>query len=80
MNIILLFESDWGINLRNWILTQASAVALAAIAVIIIPLILKKMWAGLISTLLASAVGLFFVNRPDYLDKLGTAIYNIIFQ
>lgn len=77
--ILFLLENNWGINIRDWILVQASAIALAAVAVIIIPLILKKMWAALISTLLASAVALFFINRPDYLETIGVAIYKIIF-
>jgi hypothetical protein len=77
---LIFFENNWGINVRDWILVQASAVALAAVAIIIIPLIMKKMWMALISTLLASAVGLFFINSPDTLQSIGTIIYQIVFK
>ncbi|MEN8906292.1 MAG: hypothetical protein ABF289_10085 [Clostridiales bacterium] len=78
--MFVFFEYDWGINIKDWLLTQASAVALAAVAIIIIPMIFKKMWAGLIGTLFTSAIALLFVNKPQMLTGIGQIIYNIIFE
>jgi hypothetical protein len=78
--MIIFLASDWGVNIRDWILTQASAIALAAVAIIIIPLIIKKMWAGLIGTVFASAFALFFVNKPQTLESIGKIIYSIVFK
>jgi len=76
----VILAGDWGINIRDWILTQASAVALAAVVVIIVPLILKKMWAGLAGTLFTSAIALFFINKPQTLESIGKIMYDIIFK
>jgi len=77
---VFIFAGDWGINIKDWILAQASAVALAAVVVIIIPLIIKKMWAGLIGTLFTSAIALFFINKPQTLQSIGTILYDIVFK
>lgn len=78
--MMIFLTGNWGINIRDWILTQASAVALAAVAIIIIPLIFKKMWAGLIGTVFASAIALFFVNKPQTLESIGKIMYSIVFK
>lgn len=81
MTPILAFAGDneWGKNLADWIKTQASALALAAIVIIMVPLIVKKMWAAMIGTLVGGAVALYFVNNPDQLTTIGGAIKKIIF-
>lgn len=71
---------DWGINLKDWILSQASALAIAVIVVIIIPLIYKREWSKLIGTIFASGIALFFINNPETLSTIGTTLYNIVFN
>lgn len=79
MNIFgVIMKADWGINTKNWIVDQASALALAAIVIVIIPLILKKQWAGLLGTLTAGAVAIYFTTKPDTLVGIGQIIYGII--
>jgi len=77
---MIIFSGEWGVNFKDWILQQASAVALAAVVVTIIPMIWKKMWAGLIGTLCAAAIGLFFVNKPETLKSIGEIFYQIVFK
>lgn len=79
VNTVVL-AGEWGIHLKDWILEQAAAIGLAAVAIIIIPLIMKRMWAGLIGTLLTSAIALFFINRPQTLENIGTILYDIVFK
>lgn len=71
---------DWGINLKNWILSQASALAIAIVVVIMIPLIYKRAWSKLIGTIFASGLALFFVNNPETLSTIGTTLYKIVFD
>lgn len=72
-------DDDWGVRIKNWILTQASALALAAVVIILIPMIMKKMWAAMIGTLIGAAVALYFINNPDALVSIGGTIKKIIF-
>lgn len=79
MYTVAFADGEWGENLKNWIVKQASALALAAVVIIIIPLIIRKAWMALIGTLAASAIALFFVNNPDKLQAIGATLYKIIF-
>lgn len=72
-------DNDWGDNVKTWLLRQASALAICAAVIIMIPLLLKKMWAGLIGTIAGAAVAIFFVSNPDKLSNIGDAVYRIIF-
>jgi len=80
MYTILISAGSWGVNIKDWILEQAAAVALAAVVIAIIPLVFKKMWAGLIGTLFASAIALFFINKPQTLQTIGSIVYDIVFK
>jgi hypothetical protein len=71
---------DWGINLKNWILSQASGLAIAIVVIIMIPLIYKRAWSKLIGTIFASEVALYFVNNPETLSTIGTTLYKIVFD
>lgn len=71
---------DWGVNFKNWILKQASALAIAVIVIIIVPLIYKRDWSALIGTIFASGVALFFINQPETLKDIGRILYSIIFK
>lgn len=73
-------EGDWGVNIRNWIVKQASALAIAAIVIVIVPLIFKKAWSALIGTIFASGIGLFVVYNPEKLKEIGDTIYAVIFK
>lgn len=89
LNFIILFhssfvysaeKSDWGVKLTNWILTQASALSIAAIVIIIVPLIFKRQWSALIGTIFGSGIALFFINQPETLKEIGQVLYEIIFE
>ena len=73
-------KSDWGIKVTNWILRQASALSIAAIVIIIVPIIFKKQWSVLIGTIFAAGIALFVVNQPEKLKVIGEVIYNIVFE
>lgn len=79
MQVIAFADDNWGVNIKNWILQQASALALAAVVIILIPMIMKKMWAAMIGTLIGAAVALYFINNPDSLITIGATIKEIIF-
>jgi hypothetical protein len=79
MQTIVFADDNWGVNIKNWILEQASALALAAVVIILIPMIMKKMWAAMIGTLIGAAVALYFINNPDALVTIGGTIKKIIF-
>jgi peptidoglycan/LPS O-acetylase OafA/YrhL len=83
MNGMVVFaagEGDWGMNIRDWIVRQASALAIAAVVIVVVPLIYKKAWSALIGTIFASGIGLFVVNSPESLKKIGDILYGIIFK
>lgn len=79
-SFVFAAEGDWGLNIKDWILRQASALAIAAIVIVIVPLIYKKAWSALIGTIFASGVGLYFVNNPEAMKKIGDAIYGVVFK
>lgn len=79
VQVVAFADNDWGVNIKNWILNQASALALCAVVIILIPLIMKKMWAAMIGTLVGASVALYFINNPDTLTTIGGAIKKIIF-
>lgn len=72
--------SDWGINIKEWILRQASALAIAIIVIVLVPLIYKRQWSTLIGTIFASGIALYFVNNPETLKNIGKIIYGIVFK
>lgn len=72
-------EGEWGENVKNWVAKQASYLAIAAVLIVCIPLILKKAWAHLAITIIASAIALFFINNPDAISALGNILSKIIF-
>lgn len=72
-------ENDWGKNAADWIKTQAEYLALAAVVIILIPMIVKKMWAAMIGTIILGAVAVYFVSNPDQLVTIGASIKKIIF-
>jgi len=76
--VFLAANADYGVNAKEWITRQASALAIAAMVVILVPIILKKQWALLISTLFAGAVAMYFVNSPETLSGIGKKIYEIV--
>lgn len=71
--------NDWGNNIKTYVKTQASAIAIVAVLIAIIPMIVKKAWALLIGTIFLSAIALYFVNNPEKLVTIGDEIYKIIF-
>jgi hypothetical protein len=77
-NLYVLMDMNWGQNVKKWITDQASAIALAVVVIILIPLILKKQWANLIGTLVVGAIALYFVNSPETLQEIGRSLYGII--
>jgi hypothetical protein len=81
-NIIytIILAGDWGKNFKNWIVSQATAVALGVIAIIIIPLVVKKSWIPLFITVLASSVALYFISNPDSLKSIGKVLAGIFFE
>lgn len=81
-NSLFIFaeDGDWGINIRDWILRQASALAIAAVVIVVVPLIYKRQWSALIGTIFASGIALFVVNQPDVLEKIGEVLYDVIFR
>ena len=74
----VIMKADWGTNTKNWVVAQASALALAAVVIVIIPLILKKQWAGLLGTLIIGSIGIYFTTSPDTLVGIGKIVYEII--
>lgn len=70
---------NWGQNIRDWIVNQAYALALAVIVIIIIPLIYKREWSKLIGTIFASGIALFVISNPENLLAIGKTIYGIVF-
>jgi len=72
-------ENDWGENIKTWVTKQASALAVAAVVIILVPMFFKKMWALMIGTIFLGAIGIYFVNNPDKFTTIGNAIYKIIF-
>jgi hypothetical protein len=78
--VVFAAEGDWGVNVRNWIVRQASALAIAAIVIVIVPLIYKKAWSALIGTIFASGIGLYVVYNPEKLKEIGDTIYAVIFK
>jgi len=77
-NLYIMMDMNWGDNAKKWITSQASALAIAAVVIILIPLILKKQWANLIGTIVVGAIAIYFVNNPDTLSTIGKGIYDII--
>jgi len=77
-NYLVFMNMDWGTNVKSWILSQASALAIAAVVIILIPLILKRQWSNLIGTLIVGAIAIYFVNNPDTLLDIGRGIYDLI--
>jgi hypothetical protein len=73
-------DGDWGVNIKNWILRQASALAIAVIVIILVPLIYKRQWSTLIGTIFAAGIGLYFVNNPETLKDIGKILYTIVFK
>jgi hypothetical protein len=70
---------DWGKNFKNWLVSQASAVAVGVVVVIMIPLLFKKAWMPLLATLFASAIALYFIFNPDAITNLGNILSKILF-
>jgi len=79
MNAANTGGSDFGVNIQNWMSRQVSAIALVVMACILIPVMIKRKWALLITTLFGGAVALFFINSPETLINLGRVVYNIVF-
>jgi hypothetical protein len=82
-NCICLYaasDNNWGVNIKDWVLKQTSAIAIAVVVIIIIPLIYKREWSALIGTIFASGIALFFINKPETLNNIGKTLYNIIFN
>lgn len=78
LNYLVFLDMNWGTNAKRWITEQASAVAIAAIVIILIPLIIKKQWSNLIGTLIVGAIAIYFVNSPETLQDIGKGIYGLI--
>jgi len=74
----VLMKADWGLNTKNWVVNQATGLALAAVAIAIVPVILKKQWAALMGILLAGSIGIYFTKNPDALIGIGETLYGII--
>lgn len=72
-------DNDWGKNIKDFVVEQASALAVAALVVILVPMFFKKMWALMIGTIFLGSIGLYFVNNPDKFTVIGNAIYKIVF-
>ncbi len=64
-----------GQSFGTWILDQAFWVALAVVAVVAIPLILKKSWVPLGIFLLVAAIVLVVISNPSRLTGLGNIIW-----
>jgi VIT1/CCC1 family predicted Fe2+/Mn2+ transporter len=79
INLFIADPDQWALNLRDWLITEAKALAIAAVVIIIIPFIIKKAWAALAGTLIASGIALYFVSFPDVLGNIGKAIAELIF-
>jgi len=80
LNVSYVFaEGEWGENVKNWITREAGYLALGVAVVIMIPLLLKKAWAALAGTLVASGIALFFINNPEALEGIGKILSKIIF-
>lgn len=71
--------NSWGTNIKTWVQEQASAIAVVAVLIAIIPMIVKKTWALLVGTIFLSGIALYFVNNPDSIGKIGNEMYKIVF-
>jgi hypothetical protein len=76
-NLYVLMDINWGTNIKKWITEQAGALAIGALVIIMIPLIFRRQWSGLIGTLLVGAIAVYFVNNPDTLVAIGREIYDL---
>lgn len=72
-------SGTWGQNIEKWLTREVGYLALGIAVVIMIPLLVKKAWAALAGTLLASGIALFFINNPKSLEKIGSLLSKIIF-
>ena len=75
---MILLDINWGTNIKRWIIYQGSAIAIAAIVLILIPLIFRRQWSNLLGALIMGALALYFVHYPDVLVNIGRSIYGII--
>lgn len=64
-----------GQSFGSWILDQAFWLALAVIAVVAIPLIMKKSWVPLGIFLLIGSIVLVVISNPSRLTGLGNIIW-----
>jgi Na+/citrate or Na+/malate symporter len=76
--IFLAGSNNWGENASNWLTRQITTIALAVMAFIMLTLIVKKNWAGLVTTLLSGGIALYFVFNPAKLVAIGDTIYGIV--
>jgi hypothetical protein len=77
-NLYVLMDINWGTNVKKWITEQASAIAIAVVVIILIPLIFKRQWSNLIGTIIIGAVAIYFVNYPETLEAIGREIYGLL--
>jgi VIT1/CCC1 family predicted Fe2+/Mn2+ transporter len=80
-NVFFAFaaEGTWGENVKNWLSREVGFLALGVAIVIMIPLLIKKAWAALAGTIVASGIALFFINNPTALTAIGKILSKIIF-
>jgi hypothetical protein len=80
-NVISVFaaEGTWGENTKNWLTREVGFLALGVVIVIMIPLLIRKAWAALAGTIVASGIALFFINNPTALTSIGKILSKIIF-
>lgn len=73
---IALAASSPGQNFGEWLLDQAFWIALAVIAIVLIPLIVKKNWVMVFIVMIIAAIVLVVISNPARLQTLGDMIWS----
>ena len=79
LNVFLAENVNWGKNISKWLTDQASAIAIGIMAFTLLPILFKRNWAMLITTLFSGAIAIYFIYNPEKLVYIGNIIYSIIF-
>jgi succinate dehydrogenase hydrophobic anchor subunit len=74
----MILKADYGVNIKNWIVDQATALVMVAIVITMIPIVLKKQWAGLLGLIFVGALAVYFASNPDTLLTIGKTFYDLI--
>lgn len=69
---------EYGQNIGNWVTQQAFYIALAAVVIILIPMIMRKAWVPVATTVVLAAIVLFIIKDPARLVAIGDALFGIL--